>query len=90
MRLIMRMENLDCAHCAQKMEDKIAKLEGVESVSISARLAWVEVEAPEGLDLNLDGEPMQSDRLRFTVRPQAVAVHLPLDSPLLGAAPAQP
>ena len=35
MRLIYRMENLDCAHCAQKMEDKIAKLEGVESVSIS-------------------------------------------------------
>lgn len=35
MRLVLKMENLDCAHCAQKMEDKIAKLQGVESVSIS-------------------------------------------------------
>lgn len=35
MRLIYRMENLDCAHCAEKMEGKIAKLGGVQSVSIS-------------------------------------------------------
>jgi lipid kinase YegS len=59
---------------------------GLESVSVSARLAWVDVEAPEGLDLNLDGEPMQSERLRFSVRPQALAVHLPVGSPLLSAA----
>ena len=35
MKKILRMEDLDCAHCAEKMEKKIAAIEGVESVSIS-------------------------------------------------------
>ncbi len=32
---IIKMENLDCANCAAKMERKIAALEGVNSVTIS-------------------------------------------------------
>ncbi|UUY06840.1 lipid kinase YegS [Pseudomonas sp. J452] len=56
---------------------------GLESVSVSARLPWVEVEAAEGLDINLDGEPLESRRLRFAVRPGALRVHLPAGSPLL-------
>ena len=35
MKKVYRMKNLDCAHCAAKMEAAIAKLEGVESVTIS-------------------------------------------------------
>ncbi|MDY4975535.1 MAG: cation transporter [Clostridia bacterium] len=35
MKKVYRLENLDCAHCASKMEQAIAKLEGVESVSVS-------------------------------------------------------
>jgi len=58
-------------------------IRGLEAVSISARLPWVEVEAPEGLDLNLDGEPLQSHRLRFSARAAALRVHLPPGSPLL-------
>jgi lipid kinase YegS len=58
---------------------------GLESVSINARLPWVEIEAPEGLDLNLDGEPLESKALRFNARPAALRVHLPPGSPLLGA-----
>ncbi len=57
---------------------------GLESVSINARLPWVEIEAPEGLDLNLDGEPLESTSLRFNARPAALRVHLPPGSPLLG------
>ncbi|QKE62831.1 lipid kinase YegS [Aquipseudomonas campi] len=56
---------------------------GLESVSVSARLPWVEVEAAEGLDINLDGEPLESRHLRFAVRPGALRVHLPAGSPLL-------
>ncbi|CAD5108142.1 lipid kinase YegS [Zestomonas carbonaria] len=56
---------------------------GLQSVSVGARLPWIEIEAPEGLDLNLDGEPLESTRLRFTARPAALRVHLPADSPLL-------
>lgn len=29
------MEDLECAHCAAKMEDAIRKLEGVNSVTVS-------------------------------------------------------
>ncbi|AYC33455.1 lipid kinase YegS [Pseudomonas cavernae] len=61
---------------------------GLESVSISARLPWLEIDAPEGLDVNLDGEPMESPHLRFAARPAALRVHLPAGSPLLGAMPA--
>jgi len=58
-------------------------INGLQSVALSARLPWLEVEAPEGLDLNLDGEPMESRKLRFAARPKALRVHLPEDSPLL-------
>jgi lipid kinase YegS len=58
-------------------------INGLQSVALSARLPWLEVEAPEGLDLNLDGEPMESRKLRFASMPQALHVHLPENSPLL-------
>lgn len=35
MKKVYRMEDLDCAHCAAKMETAIAKLDGVKSVTIS-------------------------------------------------------
>ncbi|WP_271105379.1 lipid kinase YegS [Pseudomonas tohonis] len=56
---------------------------GVDAVSVSARLPWVEVEAPEGLDMNLDGEPMECRQVRFNARRDALRLHLPDGSPLL-------
>ncbi|MBR2412946.1 MAG: heavy-metal-associated domain-containing protein [Clostridia bacterium] len=35
MRKTIRMEDLDCANCAAKMEEAIRKIEGVSYVSIS-------------------------------------------------------
>ncbi|HZX16112.1 MAG TPA: lipid kinase YegS, partial [Pseudomonas sp.] len=58
-------------------------INGLQSVALNARLPWLEIEAPEGLDMNLDGEPMESSRLRFAAMPAALRVHLPADSPLL-------
>ncbi|MCY1551666.1 lipid kinase YegS [compost metagenome] len=58
-------------------------INGLQSVALSARLPWVEIEAPEGLDVNLDGEPLESRQLRFSARRNALRVHLPADSPLL-------
>ena len=38
MKKKFKLENLDCAHCAQKMEDEINKLEGVKaSISFMAQ-----------------------------------------------------
>ncbi|MGG2397170.1 lipid kinase YegS [Pseudomonas sp. SH1-B] len=58
-------------------------MHGLQSVAINARLPWLEVEAQEGLDLNLDGEPMESKHLRFSAQPGALRLHLPRHSPLL-------
>lgn len=35
MRKVFKIVDLECAHCAQKMEDSIRKLEGVEKVTVS-------------------------------------------------------
>lgn len=35
MKKTFKMENLDCANCAAKMEEKVAKIDGVNSVSIN-------------------------------------------------------
>ncbi|UUQ64049.1 lipid kinase YegS [Pseudomonas fuscovaginae UPB0736] len=56
---------------------------GLDNLFVRARLPWVEIKVAEGLYLNLDGEPLESDSLRFEARPGALRVHLPTDSPLL-------
>ena len=35
MKKVFRLEGLDCAHCAAKIEEKVYKLEGVKSVVIN-------------------------------------------------------
>lgn len=56
---------------------------GLENMFIRARLPWVEIKSSEGLDINLDGEPLQGDSLHFKALPGALRVHVPSDSPLL-------
>ena len=46
MKKKFKLENLDCAHCAQKMEDEINKLEGVKA-SISFRAQKLTLEAED-------------------------------------------
>lgn len=61
---------------------------GIDNMFVRARLPWVEIKMSEGLHINLDGEPLEGDDLRFEVRPAALRVHLPANSPLLGTSPA--
>lgn len=35
MKKIFKLEGLDCAHCATKIEEKLSKLDGVKSVAIN-------------------------------------------------------
>ena len=35
MKKVFMIDDLDCAHCAAKIEDAIAKLDGVNSVTVS-------------------------------------------------------
>ncbi len=44
--------DLDCANCAQKMEDAIKKLPGVASATVSFLNQKMTVEAAEGVDFD--------------------------------------
>ena len=35
MKKVFKLEDLDCANCAAKMENAISKIEGVESANVS-------------------------------------------------------
>ena len=47
MKKIYKLENLDCAVCAEKMKNAIAKIEGVESADVSFMLQKLTICAPE-------------------------------------------
>jgi lipid kinase YegS len=57
---------------------------GFDNMFVRARLPWVELKSVQGLDINLDGEPLSGESLRFEIRPSVLRVHLPAHSPLLG------
>lgn len=47
MKKTYKMENLECAHCAGKMEQAIAKLPGVEAVSINFMMQKITIQAEQ-------------------------------------------
>ena len=47
MKKVYRLEDLDCANCAAKMERSIAKIDGVKSVSISFMAQRMSIEADD-------------------------------------------
>lgn len=55
----------------------------LERVAARAQLRWVEIESPQPLNLNLDGEPVQSRHFRIDCVPARVRMHLPPGCPLL-------
>ncbi|WP_449434023.1 lipid kinase YegS [Pseudomonas putida] len=68
----------------QEMLGALRDLLAGDGLFVRARLPWVEIKSSQGLDMNLDGEPLQADSLRFEASPKALRVHLPAGSPLLG------
>ncbi|MET0893098.1 MAG: lipid kinase YegS [Pseudoxanthomonas sp.] len=56
----------------------------LERVAVRTRLAWVEIDCPQPLTLNLDGEPVESTHFRIDCVPGRVRMYLPADCPLLG------
>ncbi len=47
MKKIFKLEDLDCAHCAAKMEDAIKKIDGVSSVSVNFLMQKMTLEADD-------------------------------------------
>lgn len=67
----------------QEVAGALRDLLAGDGLFVRARLPWVEIKGAQGLDMNLDGEPLQAASLRFEAMPQALRVHLPAGSPLL-------
>ena len=49
MKKIFKLEDLDCANCANKIEEKIREIEGVKNVSVSFMAQKLSLEAPDEL-----------------------------------------
>ncbi len=47
MKRVYKLEDLDCANCAAKMERAVAKIDGVDSVSISFMAQRMSIDADE-------------------------------------------
>ena len=47
MKKKFKMQDLDCAHCAAKMEEAIKKIEGVEDATVSFMTQKLTIEADE-------------------------------------------
>lgn len=52
MKKTFKLEDLDCANCAAKMENGIKKLEGVKDASVSFMTQRMTIEAEDGTDFD--------------------------------------
>ena len=50
MRKSFKLDEIDCANCARELQDELAKLEGVKSVSVNFMTQKMIVEFAEGAD----------------------------------------
>lgn len=58
-------------------------LQAAKEAAHYRRVPWVEVDAPKGLYVNLDGEPTHATHHRFEIEPQRLKLHLPESTELL-------
>lgn len=58
-------------------------MQAVKDAALYWRVPWVEVEAPKGIYVNLDGEPTHATHHRFEIEAQRLKLHLPESTPLL-------
>ena len=65
------MRNLECAHCASKMEQQIAKLEGVNSVTISFMTQKMTLDCDESKILEI---VLQAKRICKKIEPDCTLV----------------
>ena len=49
MKKVFKMQDLDCAHCAAKMEKAISKIDGVNAVSINFLMQKITIEADDAV-----------------------------------------
>ncbi len=71
MKKIFRLEDLDCAACAAKMEDAIARVPGVSLVQVNFLRQAMTLEAPDEL---FDGVVAQAQKIMRKIEPDVRVV----------------
>ena len=71
MKKTYELEELDCANCAAKMERKISKIKGVDSVEVNFLTQKMTIEADDGI---LDAVVDEAVRLISKVEPDCRVV----------------
>ncbi|MDE6201692.1 MAG: heavy-metal-associated domain-containing protein [Clostridiales bacterium] len=66
MKKVYRLEDLDCANCAAKMERAIAKIDGVTSADVSFMTQRLTIEADES---KIDGIIKQAVKVCKKIEP---------------------
>lgn len=54
MKKAFELENLECAHCAQKIQDNVSQIEGVTEVNVSFLLGKLTYEVSEENDAKVE------------------------------------
>ena len=69
MRKVFKLQDLECANCAAKMEDAIRKIDGVNTASMSFMTQKLVIDAdPEKLDAILD----EAEKICHKIEPDMV------------------
>lgn len=71
MKKVFKLEDLDCAHCAQKIEDGIRAIEGVQAVSVNFLAQKLTLEAP---DAEFDGILKKAVKVVKKIEPDCTVV----------------
>lgn len=69
MKKVVKLENLDCANCAAKMEDGISKIVGVEKVTVSFLMQKMTIVAP---DEQMEDILNQAEKIIHKLEPDVV------------------
>ncbi len=51
-----KIENLDCAHCANKIQQKVARLDGVRQANLNFMMQKLSVECDDAIAARLDDD----------------------------------
>ena len=51
MKKVLKIQELDCANCARKVQENIAALDGVQSVTVNFLAEKILLEIEDGVDL---------------------------------------
>ena len=62
MKKIFKVENVDCAHCAMKMQNNIEKIEGVKSATLNFLTKRLTVEFDDAIANTIKADALAAGR----------------------------